>query len=50
MSRRKREKAELVPGSEKARLFAAVILEVFAGLKGAQEASEAMGVSLVVLP
>jgi len=45
MSRRKREKAALVAGSEKAKLFAAVILEVFAGLKGAQEGSEAMGVS-----
>jgi hypothetical protein len=45
MSRRKQEKAALVPGSEKAKLFTAVILEVFAGLKGAQEASEAMGVS-----
>jgi hypothetical protein len=45
MSARKRESAAAAEGSEKARLFAAVILEVFAGLKGPQEASEAMGVS-----
>jgi hypothetical protein len=45
MSRRKQEKASRVAGSEKARRYAAVILEVFAGLRGTNEASEAMGVS-----
>jgi hypothetical protein len=45
MSGRKRETASGVGGSEKARRCAALILEVIAGLKGPQEASEAMGVS-----
>ena len=45
MSARKRESASRVGGSEKARRYAALILEVFAGIKGPQEASEAMGVS-----
>jgi hypothetical protein len=45
VSARKRESAGAVGGSEKARRCAALILEVFAGVKGPQEASEAMGVS-----
>lgn len=45
MSGRRKESAATVEGSEKARRYAALILEVFAGLKGPQEASEAMGLS-----
>ena len=45
MSARKKEAAAAVEGSEKARLYAALILEVFAGMRGPQEASEAMGLS-----
>jgi hypothetical protein len=45
VSGRKRESASRVGGSEKARRCAALILEVFAGVKGPSEASEAMGVS-----
>ena len=45
MSTRKRESATALTGSRKAKQAAAVILEVFAGIRGAQEAGEALGVS-----
>jgi hypothetical protein len=45
MSARKQEKTTALTGSERAKQQAAVILEVFAGLRGALEAGEAMGVS-----
>jgi hypothetical protein len=45
MTARKRESAARLSGSERAKRHAAVILEVFAGLRGTHEASEAMGVS-----
>ena len=45
MSTRKRESATLLTGSRKAKQVAAVILEVFAGIRGAQEAGEALGLS-----
>jgi hypothetical protein len=45
MTARKRESASRVTGSRKAKQCAAVILEVFAGVRGAQEAGEALGVS-----
>jgi len=45
MSAVKRESATRLDGSERAKQHAAVILEVFAGIRGTNEASEAMGVS-----
>ncbi len=45
MSTRKKESATALTGSRKAKQSAAVILEVFAGIRGAQEAGEALGVS-----
>ena len=45
MSARKHESATRLTGSRKAKQGAAVILEVFAGIRGAQEAGEALGVS-----
>ena len=45
MSARKTESATRVTGSRKAKQGAAVILEVFAGIRGAQEAGEALGIS-----
>jgi len=45
MSARKAESAGTVTGSPKAKRYAAVILEVFAGIRGTTEASEAMGLS-----
>jgi hypothetical protein len=45
MSARKSESATRLTGSRKAKQGAAVILEVFAGIRGAQEAGEALGIS-----
>jgi hypothetical protein len=45
MTTKKRESATRLAGSERARQQAALILEVLAGIRGTQEASEAMGVS-----
>jgi hypothetical protein len=45
MPPRKRESASTLTGSATAKKNASVILEVFAGLKGTQEASEALGIS-----
>jgi hypothetical protein len=45
MSARKKESATTLTGSHKAKQCAAVILEVFAGIRGAQEAGEALGLS-----
>jgi hypothetical protein len=45
MSARKAESATRLTGSRKAKQGAAVILEVFAGIRGAQEAGEALGIS-----
>jgi hypothetical protein len=45
MTARKQESATRLVGSDRAKLHAAVILEVLAGVRGTQEASEAMGVS-----
>ena len=41
----KRESTTRLSGSRKAKQYTAVILEVFAGLRGAQEAGEALGLS-----
>ena len=41
MSPRKKESATTLTGSRRAKQCAAVILEVFAGIRGAQEAGEA---------
>ena len=45
MSPRKKESATTLTGSRRAKQCAAVILEVFAGIRGAQEAGEALGLS-----
>jgi hypothetical protein len=45
MSACKRESSTTLTGSRKAKQCTAVILEVFAGIRGAQEASEALGLS-----
>jgi hypothetical protein len=45
MSSRRRESTSRLEGSEKAKQQAALILEVFAGLRGTHDAGEAMGVS-----
>jgi hypothetical protein len=45
MSRRKQESTARLTGSDRAKLHAAVILEVLAGLRGTHEASAQMGVS-----
>jgi hypothetical protein len=45
MSARKRESVTRLTGSRQAKQRTAVILEVFAGIRGAQEAGEALGLS-----
>ena len=45
MTARKQESATRLVGSDRAKLLAAVILEVLAGVRGTHEASAAMGVS-----
>jgi hypothetical protein len=45
MAVRKKESTSTVTGSADAKRIASVILEVFAGIKGTQEASEALGLS-----
>jgi hypothetical protein len=45
MNPRKRESSTRLEGSEKAKQQTALILEVFAGLRGTHEAGEAMGVT-----
>jgi len=46
MSTVKRESTSQLAGSERARQHAALILEVFAGVRATHQASEAMGVSV----